>query len=182
MTGFTKLFASIVMSTIWREDDKTRIVWITLLALSDKDGVVEGSIPGLAHVASVSIEDCERALETLQKPDKYSRSPEHDSRRIEPVYGGWLILNRTSVPPAAAEAPRRRGCLTEKESAFCDAYTRHDAITYHNKTRSHRAAGYTANNERSRRILCHEVFNRPIILRRIAELERDTAHGEEARR
>src|SRR5262249_24620720 len=76
------------------EDDKTRIVWITLLALSDKDGYVAGSIPGLADLARVSIPECERALEKLQQPDKYSRSPEHDGRRIHAVEGGWLVLNR----------------------------------------------------------------------------------------
>jgi hypothetical protein len=93
-SGYTKLFGSIVASTIWREDDKTRIVWITLLALSDKDGYVAGSIPGLADLARVSIAECEQALEKLQQPDKYSRSPEHDGRRIEAVEGGWFILNR----------------------------------------------------------------------------------------
>ena len=93
-SGYTKLFGSIVASTIWREDDKTRIVWITLLALSDREGYVAGSIPGLADLARVSIAECEQALEKLQQPDKYSRSPEHDGRRVEVVEGGWFILNR----------------------------------------------------------------------------------------
>jgi hypothetical protein len=92
--NYTKLFSSIVASTIWREDDKTRIVWITMLALSDKDGVVEGSIPGLADLARVSVEDCKRALENLQKADEYSRTPDHQGRRIQPIDDGWLILNR----------------------------------------------------------------------------------------
>jgi len=30
--GYTKLYSSIVASTMWREDDKTRIVFITMLA------------------------------------------------------------------------------------------------------------------------------------------------------
>lgn len=63
MTGFTKLFGSIVTSTIWQEDDKTRIVWITMLALSDRNGEIEGSIPGLAHVAGVALKDCEQAVD-----------------------------------------------------------------------------------------------------------------------
>ena len=102
-SGYTKLFGSIVASTIWREDDKTRIVWITLLALSDKDGYVAGSIPGLADLARVSIPECEQALEKLQQPDKYSRSPEHDGRRLEVVEGGWLILNRAKYRDSCGE-------------------------------------------------------------------------------
>jgi hypothetical protein len=94
MNGYTKLFNSIVSSTIWQEDLATKVIWITLLALSDSDGTVEGSIPGLAHIAGVSLEECERALTTLQQPDKYSRTPDHDGRRIEAVEGGWFILNR----------------------------------------------------------------------------------------
>jgi hypothetical protein len=108
-SGYTKLFGSIVTSTIWREDDKTRLVWITLLALSDKDGYVAGSIPGLADLARVSVEECEQALEKLQQPDKYSRSPEHDGRRIEVVEGGWFILNRIKYRESGGEGERIQG-------------------------------------------------------------------------
>jgi hypothetical protein len=94
MMGYTKLFNSIVTSTIWQEDLPTKVVWITLLAMSDSDGTVEGSVPGLAHIAGVSVEECERSLATLQKPDRYSRTPDHDGRRIETIDGGWFILNR----------------------------------------------------------------------------------------
>lgn len=91
--GYTKLFSSIVASTIWREDDKTRIVWITMLAMKDERHVVEASIPGLADLARVSLKECESALEKLSSPDKYSRNQEHQGRRIEKCEGGWKILN-----------------------------------------------------------------------------------------
>jgi hypothetical protein len=93
-SGYTKLFGSIVASTVWNEDNPTRIVWITLLALSDRDGYVAGSMPGLATLARVSVEECRRALDRLQQADEYSRSPEYDGRRVEAVDGGWFILNR----------------------------------------------------------------------------------------
>ena len=93
MTGFTKLFGSLVTSTIWREDDKTRIVWITLLALTDRHGNVGASIPGLAALANMSIQDCETALGKLMAPDTYSRTKEHEGRRIEEIDGGFHILN-----------------------------------------------------------------------------------------
>jgi hypothetical protein len=106
-SGYTKLFGSIVASTIWREDDKTRLVWITLLALSDRDGYVAGSLPGLADLARVSVDDCEKAIEKLQQPDKYSRSPEHGGRRVQVVEGGWLILNRIKYRDLIPEEHRR---------------------------------------------------------------------------
>lgn len=93
MYGYTKLFSSILTSTIWQEDIETKIVWITLLALRDHRNIAEGSIPGLAHLAGVSIQACEHALEKLKAPDQYSRTKDHEGRRIEDVPGGWLILN-----------------------------------------------------------------------------------------
>lgn len=103
MAGYTKLFNSILASTIWRADDKTRIVWITLLAMADKDGIAEGSIPGLADLARVSIEDCEAALAELMAPDKYSRTSEFEGRRIEAVDGGWLLLNHAKYRAKMSE-------------------------------------------------------------------------------
>lgn len=93
MAGYTKLFSSIIASTIWRADDKTRIVWITMLAMADQFGIVEGSVPGLADMARVTVWECRAALDALQQPDEDSRSKEQDGRRIEPVDGGWRLIN-----------------------------------------------------------------------------------------
>jgi len=106
MSGFTKLFSSIVTSTIWSEDDKTRIVWVTMLAISDRCGFVAASIPGLAKLASVSIEDCKAAIEKLSSPDTYSRTKEHEGRRIAERDGGWLILNYLKYREAERAAER----------------------------------------------------------------------------
>lgn len=108
MTGYTKLFNSILASTIWRADDKTRIVWITMLAMADKDGICEGSVPGLADFARVSIEDCEKALLELSSPDPYSRTSEHEGRRIEHIDGvGWFLINHPKYRAKMSEDERR---------------------------------------------------------------------------
>ncbi len=96
MSGFTKLFSTIVTSSIWSEDDKTRLVWITMLALANRNGIVEAAIPGLANAARVSVDDCEAALKKFCEPDKYSRSKANDGRRIEVVEGGWRLLNHAN--------------------------------------------------------------------------------------
>ena len=93
MAGFSKLFSSIVTSTIWREDDKTRILWITMLALTDANGVVEGSVPGLGDMARMTTEECRASLLKLSSPDPDSRTKDFEGRRIEEVEGGWRILN-----------------------------------------------------------------------------------------
>lgn len=93
MTGYTKLFGTIVASTIWREEKETKIVWITMLAMANKDGMVEASIPGLADMARVSVPEVEKALVCLEGPDQYSRTKDHEGRRIQAVDGGWFVLN-----------------------------------------------------------------------------------------
>lgn len=109
MTGYTKLFGTILASTIWTEDDQTRLVWITMLALANQHGEVEASIPGLAKFANVSIESTEKALTKLMAPDRYSRTKDFEGRRIEelPGGGGWQILNHAKYRLKASEADRK---------------------------------------------------------------------------
>jgi hypothetical protein len=91
--AYTKLFGSITESTIWSEPAGTRLVWITFLAKCNKHGEVFGSVPGIARLANVSLEECAAAIETLLTPDKWSRTPDNEGRRIGPIDGGWQILN-----------------------------------------------------------------------------------------
>ena len=72
---------------------ETRIVWITLLAMADKDGIAEASVPGLADFARIPVEATRDALARLSSPDVDSRSQEYEGRRIEAVDGGWRLLN-----------------------------------------------------------------------------------------
>lgn len=93
MSGWTKLFGTIITSSVWSEDDKTRIMWVTMLASADSTGFVSGSIPGMAAIARMSLEDAEKSIEALCKPDPYSRSKKHEGRRLIEVDGGWQIVN-----------------------------------------------------------------------------------------
>lgn len=107
MAGFTKLFASIVFSTVWREAMHVKIVWVTMLAIADRLGRVHASVPGLADAARVTLEQCEDALARLAAPDPYSRTKEHQGRRIEPIDGGWVILTYTKHREARDADERR---------------------------------------------------------------------------
>lgn len=93
MPGYTKLSSALVTSTIWRESSATRVVWITMLALANAHGEVEGSVPGLADVARVSVDECRAAIACFLAPDPDSRTKDFDGRRIEKIDGGWHLLN-----------------------------------------------------------------------------------------
>ena len=107
MPSYTKLFNSIITSTIWTQNDQTRIVWITMLALSDQHGEVHGSIPGLARLSGVSIESVELALEKFLSPDPYSRTTDDEGRRIEKIDGGWFLINHGKYRNMASKADEK---------------------------------------------------------------------------
>jgi len=90
---FTKLFSSILDSTIWQESASTKLTWITMLAMVNRQGEVHSSIPGLAARTGVSIQECESALASFQSPDPYSRTKDHEGRRVKEIDGGWVLLN-----------------------------------------------------------------------------------------
>lgn len=97
--AYSKLHSSLVHSSLWTEADHVRLLFITLLAMCDKDGYVAGSRPGLERAACI---DWDTATErdpwkVLMEPDMYSsdrmRAPENEGRRIEEVPGGFRLLN-----------------------------------------------------------------------------------------
>lgn len=90
---YAKLSSSIIYSTIWQEPDATLRVWITMLALKNHLGEVHASVPGLASAARKTIAEVETALATFMAPDPYSRTPDHEGRRVEVIRGGWRLLN-----------------------------------------------------------------------------------------
>lgn len=123
-SGYTKLFASILDSTVWGAPHHVRIVWMTLLAMADRDGMVESSIPGLVRRAVVSRAECEEAIAYLMAPDLDSRSPDHEGRRIAPVDSGWQVLNYVKFRERASLEERR-----EKDAARQQAKRDREAPT-----------------------------------------------------
>jgi hypothetical protein len=114
MSGYTKLLSSLLDSTIWRESKETRLVWITMLAMADRDGFVWASVPGLADRAKVPLDGCLAALKALQQPDEWSRSKEYEGRRIEQVDEGWRLLNHAKYrEKMSAEDNREKNRLRQ---------------------------------------------------------------------
>ena len=106
MQSFSKLFSSILDSTIWSESVTTKIVWVTMLAMTDSVGCVYASIPGLGKRAGVSIDDAQAALKCFLSPDPYSRTKDHEGRRIKEIDGGWQLLNYDKYSQAKSREQR----------------------------------------------------------------------------
>jgi len=128
MTGYTKLFGSIVTSTIWTEDARTCKVWVTMLAIATRHGDVLASIPGLAQIAGLPLEDTEIAINKFLSPDKYSRTPDDEGRRIEKIDGGWTLLNHAKYRDMA-NIDEQKEAAARRQSAFRDRKKRNEIVT-----------------------------------------------------
>lgn len=118
---YTPVFREFTTSSMWAQDSDSRIVWLWMLLTADPEGYVPAAIPGIALAANVSIEAAKRAISLLEAPDPYSRSKEHEGRRIEPVPGGWRILNflpYRELAKAEAVKARQRAWQREKRSGM----------------------------------------------------------------
>ena len=114
MAGFTKLHQAILHSSVWSQPHYVRVVWVSMLAMANADGVVEASISGLARAANVTLEECREALELLMGPDDESRDGT-SGERVARVEGGFYLLNyanyrdrQTKQQAAAAERMRKK--------------------------------------------------------------------------
>jgi hypothetical protein len=114
---FTKLFSSITASTVWCRPSDTRVVWITMLAMADRHGRVWASIPGLAKEAAVSVESCRTAIDEFLAPDPDSRTKVNEGRRIEPIDGGWRLINHAKYR-AIRDQEERRAYKAEKQREY----------------------------------------------------------------
>jgi len=91
---YNKIFTTILDSSIWLEPDATRLVWLTLIAAMDEDGMCQfASVANLAHRARVTLEAAKEAVTALEGVDENSSDPDNEGRRIERVPGGWIVLN-----------------------------------------------------------------------------------------
>lgn len=105
---YNRLFHEIIHSSIWDEDNETRLVWVTMLAMADAGGVVRSSLPGLAHAARVPIAQTAESIRRFTAPDPYSRSKDFEGRRIEECDGGFRILNFQKYHSIRNEDERRQ--------------------------------------------------------------------------
>lgn len=93
MKSFVLLWSKILDSSIWLESKETRLVWITMLAMKDADGIVRARPGSLAHRARVTKEEAEQAIATLSSPDPETPDDPDRGIRIKAVDGGWLVVN-----------------------------------------------------------------------------------------
>jgi len=89
--------STMLYSSFWASESiATRVVWMTMMLLADKDGDVACSVYGLAEKAKVSLNECEKAIERLKAPMPQSFCSFDESRLIVETDLGWRFVNHTN--------------------------------------------------------------------------------------
>ncbi len=136
--GWTKLDSGITKSTLWMNEDHAIIrVWIAMLAESDAGGFVRASVPAMARLCFLEIDEFEAIIEELTAPDKYSRSQVDEGRRLAVVEGGFVVLSYEryrDMKTRAATPAERKQAQRERENASSLVTKSHDGHECHNVT------------------------------------------------
>lgn len=93
---YGKIFEQIYDGTL-RNDHLTRLVFMDMIVLADKDGIVDMTQDALSARTNVPLEIILDAIKKLEQPDSRSRSKKDDGARIKLIDDhrdwGWEIVN-----------------------------------------------------------------------------------------
>jgi Asp-tRNA(Asn)/Glu-tRNA(Gln) amidotransferase A subunit family amidase len=93
---YGKIFASMYDGSLYGQWEAI-VTMQQMIVLCDAGGVVDMTPQAMAARTSIPLEIIEKGLELLMKPDRYSRTPGCDGRRIELIDDnrpwGWIIVN-----------------------------------------------------------------------------------------
>lgn len=90
---FIKLDSNMPFSSLWQEPMYVRVLWITIMSQTGLDGIARISISGLPRMANLTQEECDDGLKRLMSPDPFSKSKDHEGRRLLMVDGGLKLVN-----------------------------------------------------------------------------------------
>jgi hypothetical protein len=110
MNVFAKIFAQIFDSSI-SKDYMVRHVFMDLLVLADRDGVVDMTVDAISRRTNVPEDIVANAIKHLMQPDRSSRSHAEDGARIVLLDShrdwGWQIVNYDHYRHIRDEESRR---------------------------------------------------------------------------
>lgn len=132
---WTPVFRQILDSSIWEEEPHVRVLWITMLVIASepgRDGEIDMTERALAGRACLSLDQTRSGLERLMAPDKGSRSPLEEGRRLVPTSDrgwGWRIVNWRAYEDARKTAYSTNRKQRERAKDAGQPATERDEVT-----------------------------------------------------
>ena len=93
---YAKIFEQMYDGSLYG-DWKALVTFQQMIVLANMDGVVDMTPQALAARTGIPLDIIMNGLETLEKADRFSRTPDRDGRRIERLDShrpwGWQLIN-----------------------------------------------------------------------------------------
>jgi len=138
---YGKIFQSMYDGTIsvnW----KGLVTFQQMIVLCDSEGVIDITPPALSSRTRIPLEIIEEGIEYLSSPDPYSRSQEHEGRRIilidEHRPWGWVIVNHKYYRDLASVEDRREKAKLRKQKQREKEGEKEDVTPCHTSSRMSR--------------------------------------------
>jgi hypothetical protein len=120
---YGKIFSSMYDGSLYGQWEAI-VTFQQMIVLADAEGYVDMTPQALAARTSIPLEIIQKGIELLLSPDKYSRTPDCDGRRIELVDDarpwGWRVVNHRKYRQMASAEEKReadRIRIAEKRAA-----------------------------------------------------------------
>ena len=96
VAGYTPVFDTAFTGTLCGRWPDTG-AWFCLLAIADKNGVIDVTPQYISSVTGMSVDDLLECIDRFMQPDEFSRTKDEDGRRLVAVdperQWGWKIVN-----------------------------------------------------------------------------------------
>ena len=92
--SYFPLDRELLTSSMWSDASPAALkVWFyLLLSANPRDGIVRDTVPAMAQRCGLTVDEVEEILNWLEQPDSYSRTLDHDGRRIERGLDGIRLI------------------------------------------------------------------------------------------
>jgi len=108
---YGKIFDTMYKGTLYGQWEAI-VTFQQMIVLCDEDGIIDMTPPAISATTSIPREIIEKGIEILQKPDKYSRSPAEDGKRIVLIDPerpwGWRIVNHAFYKSLASREDKKK--------------------------------------------------------------------------
>lgn len=107
---YGKIFESMYHGTLagnW----KALITFQQMIVLSNDEGIIDMTPHAISNITGIPLEIIEEGIKYLEQPDIYSRTPDHEGRRIERLDEhrpwGWIVLNKVKYKRLASREEKK---------------------------------------------------------------------------
>lgn len=119
-SGYVPVFSSIFTGTLCGKYPDTA-AWMFLLALADKNGVVDMTPQAISALTGMPVDDLVQCIARFEQPDAYSRSTAEEGRRLVRIDPnrpwGWRVVNHGKY----RERARKQAWDSERTASGRDA-------------------------------------------------------------